>query len=204
MFGPLSESYTLRRFWGTFWHQQLRDVRSANPILLCTNIDAALQMLSTWNKYLVKILKIKRGTWFSSRFQLYNGFFLSGLLHAITACRLPFPEAHKNGGKYTPFLGGDQLVGYVAQAAAIHFEDFVISFFKDDTKPQKTPGYAVRILGFAWVSWWIYMTAPLSLDEATLGGMCETPPLSYRLIGRALIAMGVQNVSTTACVLLEA
>ncbi|KAH6904701.1 membrane bound O-acyl transferase family-domain-containing protein [Coprinopsis sp. MPI-PUGE-AT-0042] len=60
--GCVTESYTLRRFWGTFWHQLLRRV------------------LTRHSEFYAKVLNLPRGTP-RTYFKLFVTFFLSGVIH---------------------------------------------------------------------------------------------------------------------------
>ncbi|KAJ6788703.1 hypothetical protein PWT90_02425 [Aphanocladium album] len=64
LFGPLSELWTIRGFWGTFWHQRLRKTLTAFSDFLSD-----------------RILFIPRGTTLSTYTRLFFVFALSGLLH---------------------------------------------------------------------------------------------------------------------------
>ncbi|KAJ3487907.1 hypothetical protein NLJ89_g11667 [Agrocybe chaxingu] len=75
LFGPLSETTTLRTFWGQTWHQCLR------------------MMLTSHGRYLAhRVFNFRPGSLLSSYTQLYTAFFLSGLIHAFTE----FPHDRKS------------------------------------------------------------------------------------------------------------
>ncbi|ATY63063.1 hypothetical protein A9K55_007228 [Cordyceps militaris] len=67
LFGPVSELYTLRGFWGTFWHQRLRRT-------LTSFSDAVAD----------HVLCIRRPSTLSTYTRLFLVFAISGLLHHPT------------------------------------------------------------------------------------------------------------------------
>ncbi|KIL55060.1 hypothetical protein M378DRAFT_91442 [Amanita muscaria Koide BX008] len=63
-FGPISEIYSLRNFWGRFWHQNLR-----RPLASFGHLVA------------YKILNLKAGSLSAYLVQVYVGFAISGTIH---------------------------------------------------------------------------------------------------------------------------
>ncbi|KAJ3782999.1 membrane bound O-acyl transferase family-domain-containing protein [Lentinula aff. detonsa] len=66
-FGRLADAYTVRRWWGRVWHQQLRRIVSSHGKFLSRHVFGLLP-----------------GTIASSYAQLYVAFFLSGLIHVTS------------------------------------------------------------------------------------------------------------------------
>ncbi|KAJ3830664.1 membrane bound O-acyl transferase family-domain-containing protein [Lentinula raphanica] len=115
-FGTWKHAYTVRNFWGKFWHQMIR--RYVTPI----------------GKFVCRQLGFKPGTWLSSYTQLYVAFFISAILHC-------FGDAMVG-----PAYLGASFPFFVYQACGITFEDIMIHIFKrmgvqGTPRINKTIGY---------------------------------------------------------------
>lgn len=97
LFGQWRDAYTLRRFWGRIWHQNLR------------------RFVSSIGKSIARNLGFKPGSNSSSYTQLYAGFILSGVLHVMGDAMMGMQFF----GLSFPF--------FLAQAFAVTFEDAVIA-----------------------------------------------------------------------------
>jgi hypothetical protein len=91
----INDGWSVRQMWGVYWHQHLRKPIKA-PV-----------------DYLVKALKIPKGTLLSRYTQLWLGFATSAVLHHGGAYML-----HRNTGWMYHM--------WMYQAAAVTFEDFVM------------------------------------------------------------------------------
>ncbi|KAF9459745.1 membrane bound O-acyl transferase family-domain-containing protein [Collybia nuda] len=63
LFGKWGDAYTVRKFWGRTWHQDLR------------------RIFSSHGKYLARCLQLPSGSNSSSYVQLYTAFLISGIIH---------------------------------------------------------------------------------------------------------------------------
>jgi hypothetical protein len=139
----LSETTTVRDFWGKFWHQQLR------------------HMLTQYTDALAKALHIPRGTNFSSYTKLYTAFLISGTFHAMSQLQMPSP---------INITASERTVGFflffVWMMAAITIEDFVQWVVKRvGFGGLKTEGSNIRTLvGWIWVTVVIWTGMPLVGD----------------------------------------
>ncbi|RPD61545.1 hypothetical protein L227DRAFT_562600 [Lentinus tigrinus ALCF2SS1-6] len=151
MFGNWSDAYTIRRLWGRTWHQNLR------------------RHFSYWGKLVVRTLHIKRGTWLSSQTQVYTAFLLSALIHSFGDLML----GRQHFGRSFPF--------FLANAMAITFEDAVIALGQSLGLGfgKEGPTRAVRLLGYAWVIFWVRYSAPMYVDWMFESGVVENPVLTF-------------------------
>jgi hypothetical protein len=102
LFGSfIREGYTIRNVWGRCWHQLLRRV------------------FEFANSGVVRLLHVRKGTSASKYLQLYNGFFISALLHHIGALNCP-----------TPIFARYQFYFFMLQPVGITIEDFAICLGK--------------------------------------------------------------------------
>jgi len=99
VFGRWSDAYTVRNFWGKFWHQTFRRI--------FMSIAGSITHL----------FGFKRGTNASSYTQLYTAFFLSSIIHGTGDITVGW----RYGGKSMPF--------FLIQAVIITAEDAVIALF---------------------------------------------------------------------------
>ncbi|PIL32185.1 hypothetical protein GSI_05430 [Ganoderma sinense ZZ0214-1] len=159
--GRWADAYTVRRFWGRTWHQNVR------------------RHLSACGKAVAAALGFKKGSNASSYSQLYTAFFLSGLFHCFGDLAIGAPF-----GSSMPF--------FVANAAAISFEDAVIAVGRrlgvasnrqpsentntqEDGKGKEAPPPRwVRVVGYAWVFVWFSYALRLFVWWAVPYGMGKT------------------------------
>ncbi|KAH9888084.1 membrane bound O-acyl transferase family-domain-containing protein [Cubamyces lactineus] len=122
-FGNWSDAYTVRRFWGKSWHQNLR------------------RCFTLLGEKLNDALGLQKGSTASSYVKLYASFALSGFIHSGG-------DLMMGARGYV----GTSMVFFLANALAITFEDGVIAIgrrlgFDGPTKWTKRIGYAWV---FAW------------------------------------------------------
>lgn len=93
---------------------------------------------------------LRKGTLMSRYFQVYLGFFISGLLHAWST----FNATREGGGEMWFFM---------MQAVAITGEDCVQWAWRCYTKTPASnePRGIVRLLGLAWTLWLFSYTLPV-------------------------------------------
>ncbi|PCH44176.1 hypothetical protein WOLCODRAFT_26531 [Wolfiporia cocos MD-104 SS10] len=97
VFGKLSDAYTVRRFWGRTYHQNVR------------------RYTASWGKRVCRLLGLQPGSWASSHTQLAVGFALSALMHCSGDLMVG------------PSIFGASFAYFAAQAAVIALEDVVIA-----------------------------------------------------------------------------
>ena len=116
-----------------------------------------------------KVLKVPRGTNWSSYIQLYIAFFLSGLLHSAGDFMFERRLVYRS------------FKFFLLQAVAITFEDFVIYITKRllrqrgvELKPGKVDessvGAVVRVIGYCWVTLWFCLALPVWADGPSAVG----------------------------------
>lgn len=127
----------------------------------------SLQHFSYWGKATVHALHIPRGTWLSSQVQVYTAFLLSALIHSFGDLML----GTQHFGRSFPF--------FLANAAAITFEDSLIAFGKSLGIGKDGPTRATRLLGYVWVVLWVRFSAPMYVDWMFESGVVANPVLAF-------------------------
>ncbi|PCH37569.1 hypothetical protein WOLCODRAFT_146720 [Wolfiporia cocos MD-104 SS10] len=97
VFGKLSDAYTVRRFWGRTYHQNVR------------------RYTASWGKRACRLLGLQPGSWASAHMQLFVGFSLSCLMHCAGDLMV------------RPSIFGASSAYFAAQAAVIALEDVVVA-----------------------------------------------------------------------------
>ncbi|KIJ41217.1 hypothetical protein M422DRAFT_68273 [Sphaerobolus stellatus SS14] len=137
LFGPLKESYTIRRLWGRTWHQFFR-------------VDGTKALLNHAQYFTDGFLKLKNRK-LKNLVQLFTVFFLSGLIH--------------EAGDYAVHRrwNGSSMCYFLVQAAGIALEDLLgipRAIGGKEASSQK------RWVGYIWTYGWSFLTAPLFVDPA--------------------------------------
>ncbi|OCL14832.1 putative toxin biosynthesis protein [Glonium stellatum] len=134
-FGSPLEAYTIRRFWGNFWHQNLRR-RMGEPAAFITH----------------QILQLSKGSILARYLKIGLTFFISGLIHA---------GADMAGG--IPFHDQGTIRFFVTQAFGIIIEDSIEALYRfsygKDCKRRRTPGWA-RAIGYVWTFAFLVWSTP--------------------------------------------
>ncbi|KAL4886421.1 membrane bound O-acyl transferase family-domain-containing protein [Aspergillus karnatakaensis] len=137
LFGSITEAYTVRRFWGRYWHQLLR-----NPFQSIT-------------KFITQTILRLPQTGFTATFNRYLNVLLvfscSALMHASIDAK---------GG-----IGFDRTGAwacFLLQPVGIVLEDLVCGFYTKlfGATQGKTPIW-IRIIGYIWVWTFLTLVAPL-------------------------------------------
>ncbi|OQE44634.1 hypothetical protein PENCOP_c002G06649 [Penicillium coprophilum] len=173
MIGRMADMYTLRNFWGKFWHQMLR-----------------LPLTSTSNFLARDALGLPRSS-LERYVNVFIVFFLSGLVHVvIDSVRNVSP---KELGTMSFFLSF--VVGYM-------IEDGVLALWKRTRGSQNSglPAWWQRALGFWWVITWLGVTSPwffrlamqkpeeqMVLVPFSVAGFMSLPVLKSIVIGGGLV-----------------
>ncbi|KAI2776861.1 membrane bound O-acyl transferase family-domain-containing protein [Daldinia loculata] len=147
LFGNPTEAWTVRRFWGRFWH------RIASPTFY---IYAKI--------FSQRILKLKPSSAVDKAIVSFGIFFLSGLIHAITAWKVGQGEARRD------------LLFFCSNYLAVGGEIFLSTLLRNLVRKTKfeellrDPRMRVagKALGFIWVFAWFFWSAPRWLYPKTL------------------------------------
>ncbi|CAI7587750.1 unnamed protein product [Penicillium viridicatum] len=141
--GRMADIYTLRNFWGKFWHQFLR-----------------LPLTSTSNFLARDVLGLPRPSFVERYTNVFIVFFFSGLTHVILdSLRNVSPWDYWTMSFFLSFV-----VGYM-------IEDGVQGLWKRTLGSQNDNGFPVwwqKALGFCWVITWLGVTSPWYFRSAML------------------------------------
>jgi hypothetical protein len=168
-FGTLSETTTVRDFWGKFWHQQLR------------------HMLTQYTEALATFLHIPKGTNLSSYTKLYAAFIFSGTFHALSQLQMPSPVNITTSERTAGFF-----LFFVWMMAAITFEDFVQWLVRQiGFGALKRLGSGIRVwIGWIWVTVVIWFGMPL-VGDTFLRMRMGVEPLLPNSFSRSLVEQWV-------------
>ncbi|GKZ38613.1 hypothetical protein AbraIFM66950_010922 [Aspergillus brasiliensis] len=135
-FGSLADTYTVRGFWGKFWHQNLR--------WSYTGVSTAITC---------RILGLPKPSLTERYLNMTIVFTLSGLMHVFTNV-ISGVEGGNTGA----------MMFFVAQAGAIMFEDAVQHLWAVMSRGEKSTAaetpFWQRCVGFMWVFCWLAATFP--------------------------------------------
>jgi hypothetical protein len=132
LFGPISEAYSMRGFWGKFWHRLVYKPFMFHPSVIS------------------RALHIPQGTTFSRIFNNYLVFVLSAVMHAAVTWRY--------GGKCA---WGRGMIFWCIQPVSFVLE-VVVQFywikFRKNWLSWMTPAvisFIERAVGYVWVMAWL-------------------------------------------------
>ncbi|RHZ57414.1 wax synthase family protein [Aspergillus thermomutatus] len=154
IFGPLSQTYTLRRFWGIFWHQTLRQ-KSGSPAYYITYSVLGLSKRTTIARYLHLLLT----------------FITSAVIHLL-AEEYPWGIDWDRSGTMRFF---------VTQAFGILLEDLVQTAFALGGSHEPRSRWWSKAVGWVWVALFTFWSSPshfyprLQVLDSSNGGV---PPIS--------------------------
>ncbi|MCJ1432183.1 hypothetical protein MMC27_001539 [Xylographa pallens] len=134
-FGPLKEAYSLRRFWGFFWHKYLRQ-RMSGPASFIT----------------YTILRLPKGTQIGQLTHLFWTFFISGVMHAFVDL-----------GRGLAWEQSGAIRFFVTQVIGIVIEDGVKQTFRSSSGAKKgiTATKFVKGIGYIWVMAFLVWSLPV-------------------------------------------
>jgi Membrane bound O-acyl transferase family len=140
-------------------------------------------MFTSYSVFILRVLRIPRGTLLSSYIQLYTAFTISGLFHAISVYSLPFTHGYPQPDhRYR-----NVIAFFVIQAVGITFEDAVIGLFGPKCLNWKGRHWWMwRIVGYLWVAGWFWKTLPLGIDANVQGGFCTRNPAMFPIVEKVL------------------
>ncbi|KMP08581.1 hypothetical protein CIHG_05190 [Coccidioides immitis H538.4] len=140
LFGNIADAWTVRRFWGRFWH------RIATPTL------------SQWTRIIIqRVLHLQLTTGVAKTVEAFGIFFLSGLAHALASWRTGEGFAHLD------------ILFFCANFVVVAVEILVARLWKYAVKGtwielelRRNSKLRVvgRILGLVWVFSWFFWMVP--------------------------------------------
>ncbi|OTB16651.1 hypothetical protein K445DRAFT_59145 [Daldinia sp. EC12] len=139
LFGSPLEAWTVRRFWGKFWH------RIASP-----TFHTYAEVFSQY------ILRLKPESTVEKAIVAFGIFFLSGLLHAVTAWKVGHGEGHRDMLFFCAnyfVIGGEILISRLLRNLARKTK------YEARLKDSKMR-VAEKALGFVWVFAWFFWSTP--------------------------------------------
>ncbi|TGJ86856.1 hypothetical protein E0Z10_g1863 [Xylaria hypoxylon] len=159
MFGDISESYSIRRCWGKFWHASLRRSTNAPGQLLLGSARPKSRLGRLSRRYAM----------------LFLSFIVSGAIHAFGSYMVTRDSTQG-------ISDGGAAIYFLAQPTAVLIEDAVSAALGivDDGNPS---GFR-RIIGYVYVSlfWvWCFPTLkviPLALAHGLEGNGADGPMLA--------------------------
>ncbi|KAJ5654450.1 toxin biosynthesis protein Tri7-like protein [Penicillium lividum] len=158
MFGSSFEAYTIRNFWGKYWHQQLRWPLTATSSFLTRNI-LHLPRPSILERYTSTILS----------------FFISGLIHLAAQYKGSTFEKRGAVEFFTSFS-----LGIIIEDGAQALWSRLTASASDENNSPKDMNTALwkKIIGYLWVTGWLVgLGAFYSYDMAYIA-LIEPMPLT--------------------------
>lgn len=120
-FGSFKNAYSIRRFWGYTWHQQMRRTTSAPGAYLLSLLPYSFQKSQALPYRLLK-----------RYFLIFAAFFVSGLIHAAGSYNV-------TRALNLPLSDGGEIKYFLLQGLAIMMEDFILWILGvDDRSKAKT------------------------------------------------------------------
>ncbi|KAJ9299847.1 hypothetical protein DTO271G3_2731 [Paecilomyces variotii] len=138
-FGSMWDAYTIRGFWGTFWHQALRWI------------------LTSWSSLITRtVMRLPRPSLIERYLNILLAFSVSGIIHV--ACDI---------GSNVPLERSGAMLFFCSFAFGIMLEDAVQEAWKRLTgtptgKSGETPIWK-KVVGFVWVAVFISVVTPFYL-----------------------------------------
>ncbi|KAJ5619896.1 hypothetical protein N7510_003880 [Penicillium lagena] len=140
VFGRMADAYTLRQFWGTFWHQLLRQPFTA---------------VSNWIAR--DIMHLPRPSVLERYTNIFLVFLQSGLFHVMTDAVAGIPTQYSGA---LPFFTSFTL--------GIMIEDGIQELYKRMTGSEEhfVPSWK-RAIGYLWVIIWLGVTSTWQLHPSS-------------------------------------
>ncbi|CAG7921867.1 unnamed protein product [Penicillium olsonii] len=129
--GSIMEAWTLRRFWGSTWHQLFRKLLDSNSTFISCSI-----------------LRIPAGTLWARYSRLILAFLLSGVVHVLMDLARGIPVLQ---GGSIPFFT-IHAVGIMAEDLATHIGGITFG---------EGRAWWKRTIGYLWVGLFILITTPM-------------------------------------------
>ena len=152
LFGSIKDTYTLRQFWGRFWHR-----------LVYRSYGAYGRLLSH------RVLRVKKGSAMDR--VVHNGtvFFLSGCAHAAVTWRLGFSCGYWED--ITWFMG-NFLAMYAEEA---FFASITVLLGENVWKRPAVKTWG-KAMGYLWVAAWLWWSLPKTMYPKMRCMPLQVPP----------------------------
>jgi Membrane bound O-acyl transferase family len=146
LFGSVAEMYTVRRFWGVFWHQVLRSPLSANASAVIDALFPPSRWCGDASRRLVRryarILAI---------------FALSGVSHVVGAVAEGTGWGAWKGIMWFYTVNAGALIG---EHAALELYRRTMHLQRQTENDPNSTGSWWRVLGYCWTSLWLVWCTP--------------------------------------------
>ncbi|KAJ5183719.1 hypothetical protein N7492_001335 [Penicillium capsulatum] len=133
-FGRIGDAYTLRRYWGKFWHQFLR------------------QPLADTSKFIVRrVLGFPADSWFGAYTVILTVFIMSGALHVMVDTTQAIPLEYSGA-----------MAFFSSTMLGILIEEGVQGVWRKwspRTSAETSPSLWMKTIGLAWVVMWMGVTS---------------------------------------------
>ncbi|KAL7912362.1 membrane bound O-acyl transferase family domain-containing protein [Trichoderma velutinum] len=172
VFGDVRTSYSIRRGWGVFWHQNMRHVCQSPGNFIVRNISFLREpesRLALLTRRYLRLMLI---------------FVFSGLIHAGGSIYMTQRE--------TKVHDGGNTIGFIYQGLALIGEDIVLWWLNiDDSKPTSLMR---RLVGFGLVHGYAsYATPTLKVIPLAIDHGLEVPG-NLLMSGVKMVGMGANGV----------
>ena len=138
-FGSFKEAYSIRRFWGYTWHQQMRRTTSAPGVFLLSLLPFSFQKSRA---LLPRLLK--------RYFLIFSAFLVSGLIHAAGSYNVTRAMG-------LPLSDGGEIGYFLLQGFAIMVEDLVLWALRVDCRSGAS-SRKWRLLGYVATAYFYILT----------------------------------------------
>ncbi|KAJ5635100.1 uncharacterized protein N7484_008413 [Penicillium longicatenatum] len=136
IFGSMSDAYTLRNYWGTFWHQGLRQA-----------------LTSVSNLVTRDIMHLPRPSLLERYTNIFLVFFASGVLHLVTDIVMGIPAQYSGA-----------ILFFTSFVLGFMIEDCVQALYKRIKGPEvQIVSKWKRVIGYLWVATWLGIVSTVHL-----------------------------------------
>ncbi|KAJ8081438.1 hypothetical protein PM082_007281 [Marasmius tenuissimus] len=150
LFGSPSHAFTLRRFWGKFWHQLLR------PVVL------------PYAKFVPRrVLRLKEGSLPYHLVSCLTAFIITGVLHEVSDSMTRKDRKLTVGSSLVFF--SLQPIGIALESLVIHFGQNTFGLAERDGSRKPGPNFLWKVAGYIWVACWFVWCGPLFIAAIVKG-----------------------------------
>ena len=152
LYGSIKDTFTLRHFWGRFWHR-----------LVYRSYGAYGRLLSH------EVLRVKKGSAMDRFVRNGTVFFLSGCAHAAVTWRLGFTCGYWED---ISWFTGNFLAMYAEEA----FFALVTGWLGEDVWKRPAIKTWGRAMGYLWVAAWLWWSLPKTMYPKMRCMPIQVPP----------------------------